>query len=528
MATAALATSDIPEFLTVMRAMTGIVETPGASDNPKIMAMAAEIAKRYPEMRAYCSGYTHDSIPWCGLTVAYCMAMAGIRPPFGSTDTKRFLWARAWSTDPGYEKISKPRLGCVAVLTRSGGGHVSLFERTEGSSVVLRGGNQGDAINAKSFPAKDVIGYFWPVDEAQPLPDVPEPTARRLLQKGDTGADVAALQKTLGIPSDGEYGSVTEAAVQGFQAATGLETDGVCGDATWTEIDALAGRLAGGGDGLPQTVKDAVVKIASEHSAASINWPDRGQAPAGYIPGMALCYALAVTWLPDDSADIPGFTRAMAQAAGNPSTDALAYLAPEFARLDMDNSSDGIDTLRHLFVLLVGLGMRESSGQYCEGRDTTAANVTADTAEAGLFQMSWNMRTAHPYIPELLEYYLDDPNGFLPTFRDGVTPNAADLQVYGSGAGATYQWLAKYCPAFAVMTAAIGLRTRRSHWGPVNRREVTLSSTVNDLLLAVQGIISQVPELIEPVEPPPVAKIATVDIVTTGDVRVTVNGVVVV
>jgi len=34
--------------------------------------------------------------------------------------------------------------------------------------------------------------------------------------------------------------------------------------------------------------------------------------------------------------------------------------------------------------------MRESSGQYCCGRDTSEDNTTADTAEAGLFQMSWN------------------------------------------------------------------------------------------------------------------------------------------
>lgn len=40
----------------------------------------------------------------------------------------------------------------------------------------------------------------------------------------------------------------------------------------------------------------------------------------------------------------------------------------------------GTDTLRQLFVLLIGLGMRESSGQYCEGRDRSASNVTAEAA----------------------------------------------------------------------------------------------------------------------------------------------------
>jgi hypothetical protein len=58
----------------------------------------------------------------------------------------------------------------------------------------------------------------------------------------------------------------------------------------------------------------------------------------------------------------------------------------------MRNDVSGIDTLRHLFVLMIGLGMRESSGRYCEGRDQSASNTSADTAEAGLFQTSWNAR----------------------------------------------------------------------------------------------------------------------------------------
>jgi hypothetical protein len=56
--------------------------------------------------------------------------------------------------------------------------------------------------------------------------------------------------------------------------------------------------------------------------------------------------------------------------------------------LGMDNSADGVDTLRHLFALQLGLGMRESSGQYCCGRDMSADNVSAETCEAGLFQQT--------------------------------------------------------------------------------------------------------------------------------------------
>ena len=39
-------------------------------------------------------------------------------------------------------------------------------------------------------------------------------------------------------------------------------------------------------------------------------------------------------------------------------------------------------------------GMRESSGQHCCGRDISADNVTADTAEAGLFKRAGTPRAA--------------------------------------------------------------------------------------------------------------------------------------
>ena len=66
----------------------------------------------------------------------------------------------------------------------------------------------------------------------------------------------------------------------------------------------------------------------------------------------------------------------------NKSSDVLAWYDPQFRAAGMENAVSGADTLRHLFVLLFGLGMRESSGRYCAGRDTSANNTDADTAEA--------------------------------------------------------------------------------------------------------------------------------------------------
>ena len=95
----------IPDWLVEMRAITGLSEKPGAADEPKILAMADYIGDKYPEMKSYCAQYKHDATPWCGLCAAYCMARANIRPPFGKTDTDKFLWARAWGDDFQFGKV---------------------------------------------------------------------------------------------------------------------------------------------------------------------------------------------------------------------------------------------------------------------------------------------------------------------------------------------------------------------------------------------------------------------------------------
>jgi hypothetical protein len=138
---------------------------------------------------------------------------------------------------------------------------------------------------------------------------------------------------------------------------------------------------------------------------------------------------------------------------------------------------------------LTGLGMRESSGRCCEGRDLSASNTTADTAEAGLFQQSWNSRFASPELPKLFAEYSANPQGFYAIFSEGITPHAGDLDDFGSGDGEAFQALCKSCPAFAVECAAVGLRTIRTHWGPINRQEAELRPEADSLFQQVQSIV---------------------------------------
>jgi uncharacterized protein (TIGR02594 family) len=116
-------------------------------------------------MESYCAQYTNDDIAWCGLCAAFCMSVADIAPPFGKTDTDKFLWALSWAEDDGYAMLDEPRLGCIVVMQREGGGHVTFFEREEDGMYVCRGGNQSDAVNEATYDPDTVVGLMWPTDE---------------------------------------------------------------------------------------------------------------------------------------------------------------------------------------------------------------------------------------------------------------------------------------------------------------------------------------------------------------------------
>ncbi len=159
------AVSDIPAWLQTMRQITGTHEAAGAADNPVILGFATAIAKAYPDMASYCARYNHDSIAWCGLTVAFCMASAGIRPQFGPTDTDKFLWADSWRQFGAPVPRGQEKLGDVLVFQWSSGGHhVTLYEgMADAQHYSCRGGNQSDAINVEPLPVASCTGIRRPL-----------------------------------------------------------------------------------------------------------------------------------------------------------------------------------------------------------------------------------------------------------------------------------------------------------------------------------------------------------------------------
>jgi hypothetical protein len=247
---------------------------------------------------------------------------------------------------------------------------------------------------------------------------------------------------------------------------------------------------------VPPEQADAIARISALASASAIaayKWADRGKAPAGYIKGMAVSYAKVYYDLGTGNGNARANAAEMAKAmTADESKDALKHYEEIFQQAGMDNSKDGPDTLRHLFVLMLGLGMRESSGRYCEGRDKSADNTTAETAEAGLFQTSFNARRASPLLPKLFDDFRVKPTpSYLDVFTEGVRVKDAELENFGTGDGRDFQKLSKECPFFALQFAGIGLRNLRKHWGPINRRAAEVKAEADTLFKDVQKLVEQ-------------------------------------
>jgi peptidoglycan DL-endopeptidase CwlO len=79
---------------------------------------------------------------------------------------------------------------------------------------------------------------------------VPSGTAAaQELERGNTGDDVRAVQRALGVSADGEFGPVTRQAVRDFQARNGLVVDGIVGPNTRRALG------LGGGASAPSKAK---------------------------------------------------------------------------------------------------------------------------------------------------------------------------------------------------------------------------------------------------------------------------------
>lgn len=119
-----------------------------SGNNPKILKWADLVGKPIS------NDYSADSIPWCGLFVAYVFSQIGVIP------VDQPLWAKSW-TSFGFG-LSEPAFGCVTVFSRNGGGHVGFYLGENASYYFILGGNQSDMVSIKQIAKNRAIAFRWP------------------------------------------------------------------------------------------------------------------------------------------------------------------------------------------------------------------------------------------------------------------------------------------------------------------------------------------------------------------------------
>jgi hypothetical protein len=333
-----------------------------------------------------------------------------------------------------------------------------------------------------------------------PPPEGPDLEARpSTLRKGDRGPWVVYLQEELnndnqaGLKADGIFGNGTDAAVRAFQVSRGLLNDGIVGERTWRALEDDEPPISV--PGVPPPLTEAqlagITRIAARSDIAKHTWTGRGRAPVGYIKGFACAYASALLLLRAGY----GPCVEMAKVPGPDDKDALSWYASNFTAAGMNISGDAQERFRYLWTLMLGLGMRESSGKYCEGRDRSASNTSSVTAEAGAWQTSFNARVFSPSFEQVFKDYANgagvNPQGFVEIFREGVTCSSRDWESFGSGDGLRHQQMSRNQPAYAAMAAAITMRNARKHYGPLNRKEAQIVKAAELMLREVQSYLAE-------------------------------------
>jgi hypothetical protein len=235
----------------------------------------------------------------------------------------------------------------------------------------------------------------------------------------------------------------------------------------------------------PSVTLSNLSSSAGTSECAAHSFTSRGKAPKAFMEGMALSYAK----------EICKPTRLTAQAAIGPK-DILGHYAAELQKVGLGSGTEAL-RLKSVYAVLIGLGMRESSGKHCEGRDKSASNVEASTAEAGLFQASQNSSN---FSSELKAMLIAPRHCLLEVFSVGVTCKPSDAINHGTGPGVEFQKQMKGCPSLAVQYTGALLRLSggaESHFGPIRRKEAEVVPACVQMLTAVEDMIKTEPKLCE-------------------------------
>lgn len=123
----------------------GIRETSGNANNPEILSWAKDCGL---------AAYKEDSIPWCGLFMAYISKQAG------KPELENPLWALNWAAWGNPSLV--PRYGDILVFKRKTAegkiaGHVGLYLAESKNFLYVLGGNTNDKVGIAKIAKSRLI-----------------------------------------------------------------------------------------------------------------------------------------------------------------------------------------------------------------------------------------------------------------------------------------------------------------------------------------------------------------------------------
>nr|WP_257015758.1 TIGR02594 family protein [Sphingomonas melonis] len=133
------------------RAKLGTREAAGAANSATILGWAKRLGTRVLGMV-----YNADSVPWCGVFVAVCLAEDGIAA--APLVVRATAWA-AWGQALRPDRLAP---GAIMVFARPGGGHVGFYVGEDAMAYHVLGGNQGDAVTITRIAKSRCIARRWP------------------------------------------------------------------------------------------------------------------------------------------------------------------------------------------------------------------------------------------------------------------------------------------------------------------------------------------------------------------------------
>lgn len=216
-----------------------------------------------------------------------------------------------------------------------------------------------------------------------------------------------------------------------------------------------------------------IQKIALKHPACGKSAPGNREAlnhVRGYYYGTLFSMARSIC-----RSSISSAKASMLKGSAQSSRDALYNYSQGSTRVRMYASLSSADEkhLRSTYAILLPHGLMESGGDYKEGVDqSNGSSYQSTTAEAGLFQTSYNVRglmskEAVKAIDSLEAEYKANKVACETNLFSLDLPSKSHSPSIGSGTGLEFQKLIRSCPALAVEHASVTIRHNMRHYGPL-------------------------------------------------------------